>query len=97
MLIKRVELCFEWDVAKNESNINKHGLSFETAALVFNDANRIEIYDIKHSLEEDRYITIGLIQNVVVVIYTMREKNIRIISARLATKQEEKAYYDCGI
>lgn len=88
---------FEWDDQKEKLNIKNHGLDFSTAALVFNDYDRIEKYDDIHSIDEDRYITIGQIQEVLVVVmvvYTMRKPNItRIISARLATKKEQEAYY----
>ena len=49
---------FEWDEDKNELNLKKHGIDFETAMLVFNDLHRIEIYDMEHSINEDRYNTI---------------------------------------
>ena len=52
-------LDFVWDAAKNEHNIAVHHISFETAMLVFNDVNRIEVYDDSHSGDEDRYDTIG--------------------------------------
>ena len=52
-------MLFDWDDEKEQTNINKHGIDFSTAALVFGDANRIEKYDDIHSLNEDRYITIG--------------------------------------
>ena len=52
-------LHFEWDEKKAEINLEKHGISFETAAKVFLDEDRLEIYDEVHSTEEDRYITIG--------------------------------------
>ena len=54
---------FEWDELKNEANKRNHGVSFETAAFVFRDENRIEIYDDLHSkIDEDRYITIGRVK-----------------------------------
>ncbi len=87
---------FEWDVEKERANIEKHGIDFRTAALVFNDTSRIEKYDEKHSIEEYRYITIGLVDKtaiVVMVVYTEREPRIRIISARVATKREREEYY----
>lgn len=88
---------FEWDEEKERINIEKHGLDFSTAALVFGDPLRIEKFDTVHSLEEDRYITIGAINGiavVVMVVYTPRRQSIRIISARLATKREQEAYYN---
>lgn len=89
-------MLFEWDDKKEQLNIKKHGIDFSTAALVFGDRNRIEKYDELHSLTEDRYITIGQISGiavVVMVVYTERNAAIRIISARLATKKEKEAYY----
>ena len=89
---------FEWDENKEAINIRKHGIDFRTAALVFGDNNRIEYYDESHSIfGEDRYITIGISVNttLIMVVYTERNENvIRIISARLANKQEEVMYYD---
>lgn len=72
----------------------KHGVSFQTAALVFYDENRIEMYDSEHSLEEDRYITIGMVEDVLFVVYTERKDRLRIISARLANKKERSMYYE---
>ena len=47
-------MTFEWDEDKNKINLEKHGIDFETAILVFNDMQRIEIFDLEHSVEEDR-------------------------------------------
>ena len=88
---------FEWDDEKEKINIIKHGIDFSTAAKVFKDENRIELYDEAHSEFEDRYITIGTIgyiAYVVMVVYTEREEAIRLISARKATSQERRMYYD---
>ena len=89
-----MNLQFEWDEEKEKSNIEKHGIDFETASHVFLDPNRMEYYDKAHStLEEDRYITIGLVGDVLTVVYTERVEALRIISARVATKKEKEAYY----
>lgn len=88
-----MSLQFEWDEAKNAANIKKHGIPFETATKVFLDENRIDIYDEAHSVEEDRYITIGLADEVLFVVYTERQPKIRLISARLARPQERRIYY----
>lgn len=88
---------FEWDDEKEKINIVKHGIDFTTAARVFKDENRLELYDETHSDTEDRYITIGIIDGIaylVMVVYTEREEAIRLISARKATKQERRMYYD---
>ena len=83
----------EWDDRKNAINIRKHGISFETAALVFADEERIEYYDRLHSQEEDRYVILGCVQGILYVVYTMRGEAARLISARMATPWERKIYY----
>jgi len=88
-------LIFEWDDDKDIYNILKHGVSFQEAKSVFNDAFSITIYDPEHSIDEDRYIDIGLSSKgrLIVVSYTERKGKIRIISCRKATKKEY-AYYE---
>ncbi|MCD7957321.1 MAG: BrnT family toxin [Lachnospiraceae bacterium] len=88
---------FEWDERKEKINIVKHGIDFDTAALVFGDKDRIEKYDEVHSLDKERYITIGLVNGtaiLVTVVYVERMSAIRIISARLANRKELEEYYD---
>ena len=85
---------FEWDEEKNRINKLKHGIDFNIAIHVFDDENRIEIYDIEHSTDEDRYNTIGLVHDILFVVYTERRDRLRIISARLATERERRLYYD---
>lgn len=87
-------LEFEWDEEKNRINKRKHGIDFNTALHVFDDEDRIEIYDIEHSLGEDRYNTIGCVHDILFVVYTERKDKIRIISARLASATERRLYYD---
>ena len=87
-------MLFEWDDEKAAINLKKHGVSFQTAALVFYDENRIEMYNSEHSLEENRYITIGMVEDVLFVVYTERKDHLRIISARLANKKERSMYYE---
>lgn len=86
-------LKFEWDQEKNLINQKKHKISFETAAYVFEDKNYIEMYDFEHSINEDRYIAIGCVGEVLFVVFTERKENIRLISARLATESERRLYY----
>ena len=92
------DLTFVWDEDKNRKNISKHGIDFKTAAMVFEDDMRLEYPDPMHSEDEERYITIGLVHDVLVVSYCDRENknfgnvDIRIISARLANKLERNAY-----
>ncbi len=87
-------LTFEWDEEKSGSNLKKHGVSFEEAKTVFNDSLAITIDDPDHSDEEERYIDIGFSSKgrVVVVWYTERNENIRIIGCRKTTKAERRAY-----
>ena len=87
------EILVEWDDNKNRLNIRKHGISFETAALVFADEERIEYYDKLHSQDEDRYVVLGCVQGILYVVYTMRNEYARLISARMATKLERRIYY----
>lgn len=90
-------MTFEWDENKNAINKQKHKISFETAAYVFEDPNYIEMYDFEHSIEEDRFIAIGMVGDILFVVFTERKENIRIISARLATDEERRLYYDQDI
>ncbi len=71
----------------------KHGIPFTIAARVFLDDNVLIIYDDVHSVNEDRYIALGLVEEVIVVVFTMRNEVYRLISARVATKREKEAYY----
>jgi uncharacterized DUF497 family protein len=88
---------FTWDNNKNAINKAKHGISFDTAKLVFDDPFHISIQD-RHENGEERWQTLGLINNQVVLLvaHTVYEENntdvIRIISARKATKQERSRY-----
>jgi len=83
----------EWDDNKNEINKKKHGISFETAAEIFLDDYRFDDYDEFHSDFEDRIKTVGMVENILAVIYTERGEKYRIISARKATKSEREDYY----
>ena len=85
-----------WDEKKNQNNIKNHKVSFQEAETVFYDPNAIIIHDPDHSLEEDRFIIMGLskLLKLLVVCHCFREKEeiIRIISARKATKKETRTY-----
>ena len=85
---------FEWDPAKERKNIHKHEVSFEEASSIFDDPIFITLIDEEHSTDEERYITIGLSNKnrLLLVAHTERAGCIRIISARKATKNEEKFY-----
>jgi len=87
-------LTFEWDEKKANENLEKHGVSFDEAKTVFNDPFSVTIYDPDHSIDEHRYIDIGLSSKgrLIVVSYIERGEKIRIISSRKATKKEQKDY-----
>ena len=87
-------LYFEWDEEKGRRNLRKHGVSFEEAATVFGDSLSLTIEDPGHSMEEERFITIGLSlrHRILVVVHTDRGDSVRIISARVATRRERKGY-----
>ena len=89
---------FEWDENKAKTNLKKHGVSFEEAQSVFFDENARIIPDPDHSTIEDRFIILGISLNVKLLVvchcYRENEKNIRIISARKATKSEAKQYQE---
>lgn len=86
---------FEWDEAKNEANREKHGVSFEEAAGIFDGIVFTRIDD-REAYGEVREISIGEIGDfvVIVVIHTDRNNVTRIISARTADSQERKTYYE---
>lgn len=88
---------FIWDSKKSVVNNKKHGVSFDEAKTVFWDEYAIRYYDPDHSEDEDRFLMVGLSQNlrVLIVCHCFREDNriIRIISARKATKGEENTYW----
>jgi uncharacterized protein len=85
---------FEWDNNKSESNRLKHGITFDEAVTVFDDPDLMFTQDSLHSQYEEREWAIGASENglIVVVVFTMRDKQIRIISARIATKRECQSY-----
>ncbi len=87
-------LTFEWDEQKAEENLRRHGVSFEESSTIFKDPLSLTIDDPLHSIEEDRFVTIGLTRlgRTMVVVHTERADNIRIISSRLATSRERRAY-----
>jgi len=88
-----------WNETKNRANRRKHGVSFETAQLVFDDPFHISVPD-RQEHGEERWTTVGMVGSVVilVVIHTYGEVNgeeiVRLISARKATKRERRRYQD---
>jgi uncharacterized protein len=84
----------EWDVAKAESNLEKHGVGFPEAMTVFGDPLEVAIPDPDHSEGEFRFLSLGSSKQgrLLVVAYTEREGRIRLISAREATPRERRKY-----
>ncbi len=85
---------FEWDSEKAERNQTKHDVSFEEAKTIFSDPLFITKIDDAHSIDETRFVTMGFSKRgrLLIVAHTDRDSRIRIISARVATKSEERYY-----
>jgi len=85
---------YEWDQEKAANNLEKHGVSFEEAATVFDDPLYIDFYDPDHSIEEHRYLIMGQStgSRLLIVSYTERDQVVRLISAREVTPTERRAY-----
>ena len=85
---------FEWDQEKDESNIKKHDVSFREATTVFADRLAFTFDDPDHSVAEQRSLTFGMskTEKLLIVSHTERQGAVRIISARLMTKQERLIY-----
>jgi uncharacterized protein len=85
---------FEWDPEKAASNLLKHGVSFEEAATVFEDAYTLTVEDSAHSDTESRLVTMGTssVSRLLLVVNTERGDNIRIISARPPSPAERRFY-----
>jgi uncharacterized DUF497 family protein len=92
--IAAVSLRFEWDLEKAEQNLKKHRVSFTEATTIFSDPLSWTFFDPDHSIDENRYITIGLSHfgKLLIVAHTDRGDNIRLISARRTTRQERRFY-----
>ena len=88
-------LRFSWDPRKAEANKRKHGISFDEASTVFFDEDALLLDDPEHSDDEERLLLLGLssLIRIVVVCHCVRDgDNLRLISARKATKQERRQY-----
>jgi uncharacterized protein len=90
------EIRFEWDPQKAAVNVAKHGVTFDEAMSVFSDERGLLLDDPDHSLEEERFILLGLSTQLrlLVVVHCYRETDavIRLISARRATSMEQQFY-----
>ena len=85
---------FEWDPKKAEVNKRKHDVSFHETATVFGDPLAITFTDPDHSIDEERYLTFGRsrFDRLLVISHADRKERVRIISARLMTRQERRIY-----
>lgn len=88
---------FEWDDRKAAETAAKHGVTFGMARDVFRDPFAIEFDDVGQDHNEDRFVTIGIVEGrVLMVVYTLRDEIIRIISARPAEPCERRRYHEEG-
>ena len=89
---------FEWDWKKAESNARKHGVTFDEASTVFGDPLGLLMPDPDHSLNEERYLVLGMSiqQRLLVVAFAERPPRTRLISARRATAREWRRYEKKG-
>ena len=92
-------VAFEWDPVKAAANVKKHQVSFEEARSVFFDEFATQLFDEDHSMNEQRFLILGMSSDtkLLIVCHCERENGeiIRIISARKATKRES-AFYQGG-
>jgi len=80
-------MLFEWDEAKRQSNIRKHGIDFVGIEKMF-AGKTLTILDDRFDYGEFRFVTVGLLKNLVVVVtHTETDEVVRIISVRKATKE----------
>lgn len=92
-----MDIHFTWDEEKNRSNQKKHGISFEEAATVFHDDDALLKYDEAHSLDEERFVMLGMSKanRMLVVCHCCRTGGVlHLISARKATRREESQYWE---
>jgi uncharacterized protein len=89
-----VGYLFEWDRQKASSNVRKHGVTFDKATTAFGDPLALLMADPDHSLEEERYLLLGVSnrQRLLVVAFAERPPGTRLISARRAAPSELKRY-----
>jgi uncharacterized protein len=85
---------YEWDEAKRFANLRKHGIDFTDVSVVF-DGDLVTVEDDRYSYGEQRFVTFGLLQGrVIAVVHVEHENCTRIISARKATKDEQRTYFE---
>jgi uncharacterized DUF497 family protein len=87
-------IAFEWSPRKEKANWRKHAVGFVEASTVFNDPLSITIPDPDSFIAEERFVIIGMSveRKLLIVVHTIKEERIRLISARPATKHEKRSY-----
>jgi uncharacterized DUF497 family protein len=92
-------IAFEWDPGKDSANRRKHGVGFVEASTVFGDPLSITIPDPDHAEDEERFVIVGMSgqRSLLIVVHTIREERIRLISARPATKYERRKYEEASL
>jgi uncharacterized DUF497 family protein len=92
-------IAFEWDWRKDSANLRKHGVDFQEASSVFGDPLSITIPDPHHAAGEERLVIVGMSskRSLLVVVHTIRDERIRLISARPATKHEKRNYEESSL
>jgi len=85
---------YQWNRNKALTNLNKHGIDFADAVSVFSDELAISMFDPRFA--EERFIIIGMdvFSRILVIVYTLRDDEIRLISARKATRNERRQYQE---
>jgi uncharacterized DUF497 family protein len=99
--VQALPFQFEWDEAKADANVRKHSVTFELASTVFHDPRLLTVADLEHSDTEERWFSVGCASNgaVLSVVYLWSDAdpaatNIRLISARKATRAESRQYQE---
>ncbi len=92
-------MAINWDPGKAKANLKKHGICFADALLALDDPRAITIVDSESDPSEQRFVTLGLdpLGRLLVVVYTWRGEDIRLISARPAEPHEQKEYENEGL
>jgi hypothetical protein len=86
---------FEWDPGKVASNLRVHGITFPYASRVFLDPFRQQQIDNREEYDEERWIVLGRVDEwILMVVYTLRGSNFRLISARKANRNETEIYWE---
>jgi uncharacterized protein len=90
----KLDVEFEWDLAKAAANLRKHRVPFLKACEVFKDSRRLERPDLSSDHEEERWVALGRVgQTALSVVFTERGERIRLISARRANRNEQRTYW----